>query len=128
MNSRVLTTAVLLATAAFFTSCLEEDVLGPDSPLTHQTLIAEMTGPAEAQQTKTCVDVRNPNTGFIGFLWQPEDEIGVYSQDGNSRNAQSKQIISMDKHIALPRLAIRQHFGLHLAIRVFGILNQNPRL
>lgn len=90
MNSRVLTTAVLIATAAFFTSCLEEDVLGPDSPLTHQTLIAEMTGPAEAQQTKTCVDVRNPNTGFIGFLWQPEDEIGVYSQDGNSRNANFK--------------------------------------
>ena len=90
MNSRVLTTAVLIATAAFFASCIEEDALGPDSPPTYQTLTAEMTGPAEAQQTRTCVDVRNPNTGFIGFLWQPNDEIGVFSQDGNSRNANFK--------------------------------------
>ena len=83
MNSRVLTTAVLLATAAFFTSCLEEDALGPDSPPTYQTLTAEMTGPAEAQQTKTCVDVRNPNTGFIGFLWQPNDETSRLGERGH---------------------------------------------
>lgn len=90
MDSKFLTTAVLIATAAIFVSCIEEDALGPDSTPTYQTLTAEMTGPAETQQTKTCVDVRNPNTGFIGFLWQPNDEIGVFSQDGNSLNANFK--------------------------------------
>lgn len=86
MDSNILTTAVLFATAAFFASCQMEDVLVPET-LTYRTLTAEMAGPEEAQQTKTCVDVRNPNTSFIGLLWQPEDQIGVYSYDGNSRNA-----------------------------------------
>lgn len=90
MDSKVLMTAVLLATAAFFTSCLKEGVLGQDSSPTYQTLTAEMTAPDEGQSTKTCVDVRNPNTDFIGFLWQPEDEIGVFSKDGKSQNANFK--------------------------------------
>lgn len=86
MDSKIFKTAVFLATAAFFASCQREDVLVPEN-LTYRTLTAEMAGSEEALQTRTCVDVRNPNTGFIGLLWQPEDQIGVYSQNGNSRNA-----------------------------------------
>ena len=55
--------------------------------MTHQTIVADITEPEEAQQTRTCVDIKNPNTSFIGLLWQPDDQIGVYSQDGKSKNA-----------------------------------------
>ena len=57
---------------------------------TYQTITAEMSAPAESDQTKTCVDIKNPNTSFIGLQWQPSDQIGVYSEDGNSRNAMFK--------------------------------------
>lgn len=86
MNSRILLTAVIMIAAGFFTSCLEEDVLVEDL-MTHQTIVADIAEPEEAQQTRTCVDIRNPNTSFIGLLWQPDDQIGVYSQDGKSKNA-----------------------------------------
>lgn len=55
--------------------------------MTHQTIVADIAEPEEAQQTRTCVDIKNPNTSFIGLLWQPDDQIGVYSQDGKSKNA-----------------------------------------
>ena len=86
MNSRILLTAVIMIAAGFFTSCLEEDVLVEDL-MTHQTIVADIAEPEEAQQTRTCVDIKNPNTSFIGLLWQPDDQIGVYSQDGKSKNA-----------------------------------------
>ncbi len=40
---------------------------------------------------------------------------------------QRKQIIAVNQHIAIPRLAVRQHTRFHLSIGVFGILNQYPR-
>ena len=86
MNSRILLTAVIMIAAGFFTSCLEEDVLVEDL-MTHQIIVADIAEPEEAQQTRTCVDIKNPNTSFIGLLWQPDDQIGVYSQDGKSKNA-----------------------------------------
>lgn len=86
MNSRILLTAVTMIAAGFFTSCLEEDVLVEDL-MSHQTIVADIAEPEEAQQTRTCVDIKNPNTSFIGLLWQPDDQIGVYSQDGKSKNA-----------------------------------------
>ena len=86
MNSRILLTAVIMIAAGFFTSCLEEDVLVEDL-MSHQTIVADIAEPEEAQQTRTCVDIKNPNTSFIGLLWQPDDQIGVYSQDGKSKNA-----------------------------------------
>lgn len=55
--------------------------------MTHQIIVADIAEPEEAQQTRTCVDIKNPNTSFIGLLWQPDDQIGVYSQDGKSKNA-----------------------------------------
>ena len=86
MNSRILLTAVIMIAAGFFTSCLEEDVLVEDL-MTHQTIVADIAEPEETQQTRTCVDIKNPNTSFIGLLWQRDDQIGVYSQDGKSKNA-----------------------------------------
>ena len=86
MNSRILLTAVTMIAAGFFTSCLEEDVLVEDL-MTHQTIVADIAEPEETQQTRTCVDIKNPNTSFIGLLWQRDDQIGVYSQDGKSKNA-----------------------------------------
>ena len=55
-------------------------------PFSYQTIVAEIEQPIEEQQTRTCVDVNNPNTGFVGLLWQNNDKIGVYSEDGSSRN------------------------------------------
>lgn len=85
MNYRILKAAILSIAAVFLVSCLEEQEFVPET--TYQKLLAEMAEPMESQQTKTCVDIKNPSTGFIGLMWQPEDKIGVYSQDGNSRNA-----------------------------------------
>ncbi len=84
MNLKSFKSALLLTAAILLVSCLEEQVFVPDSSL--QTFTAEITEPMESLQTRTCVDVRNPNTTFIGLQWQPDDYIGVYSQDGNSRN------------------------------------------
>ena len=84
MNYRILKAAILTIAAVFLVSCLEEQEFVPET--TYQKLLAEMAEPMESQQTKTCVDIKNPSTGFIGLMWQPEDKIGVYSQDGNSRN------------------------------------------
>lgn len=86
MDSRTLLAAALISVASLCTSCLEMDELVSDSS-TYQTLTAEFAEPEDAQETKTCVDIKNPSTSFIGLLWQPNDQIGVFSQDGDSRNA-----------------------------------------
>ena len=75
-----------MTTAALFWSCSDKDVVEVEK-LALQTITAEITEPSEAQQSRSCVDVKNPSTSFIGLLWQPTDQIGVYSEDGNSKNA-----------------------------------------
>lgn len=85
MNSKLFLTAVAVTAASFMTSCVEEETI--DANVVNQTIIAEMAEPAEAQQSRTCVDVNNTNADFTGLLWQPEDKIGVFSQAGNE-NAQ----------------------------------------
>ena len=71
--------------AVFSMSCIEEEVVH-DASLTQYSLIASIDKPLDASQTRSCVDITNENTTFIGLLWQPGDKIGVYSQDGKSRN------------------------------------------
>ena len=85
MSSKKLLTAITIATMALLTSCSEDEVVGVDQ-LRQQTIKAEIAEPADAQQSRTCVDVKNPSTSFIGLLWQPGDKIGVYNVDGSSGN------------------------------------------
>ena len=87
MSSKNLLTAVTMTAAALFFSCSDEEVVGADS-LRYQAIQAEIAEPLEAQQSRSCVDVKNPSTSFIGLLWQPADKIGVFSQDGTTGNYQ----------------------------------------
>ena len=56
----------------------------PGANIVRQTIVAEMAEPSEAQQSRTCVDVKNTgtNTSFTGLLWQSTDKIGVFSSEG----------------------------------------------
>lgn len=87
MSSKNLLTAVTMTAAALFFSCTDEEFVGADS-LRYQAIQAEIADPSEAQQSRSCVDVKNPSTSFIGLLWQPADKIGVFSQDGTTGNYQ----------------------------------------
>ena len=87
MSSKNLLTAVTMTAAALLFSCSDEEFVGADS-LRYQAIQAEIADPSEAQQSRSCVDVKNPSTSFIGLLWQPADKIGVFSQDGTTGNYQ----------------------------------------
>lgn len=78
MKSKILLTAVTLCSAVFFASCTDEDVVGVEHSC-YQKISAEIVKPDEAQDSRSCVDVKNPSTSFIGLLWQPADKIGVFS-------------------------------------------------
>ena len=82
MNPKVLLTAVTLGTATLLSSCTEDEMAG-NQPSRPQTILAKM---ADAAQSRTCVDVNNTNTSIIGLLWQPTDQIGVFSEDGSAGN------------------------------------------
>ncbi len=89
MKKRSILTAVLMTTAGIFVSCSEKDAVVSDTQ-SFETIEAEILNPEEAQQTRSCVDGVNLNPDFIGLLWQPNDQIGVYSQDGKTRNVNFK--------------------------------------
>ena len=89
MKRNLILIAVLIAAASFFVSCSEKDGAVSDT-LSFETIEAEIQNPEEFKQTKTCVDGLNLNPDFIGLLWQPNDQIGVYSQDGKTRNVNFK--------------------------------------
>lgn len=89
MKRNLILIAVLIAAATFFVSCSEKDGAVSDT-LSFETIEAEIQNPEEFKQTKTCVDGLNLNPDFIGLLWQPNDQIGVYSQDGKTRNVNFK--------------------------------------
>ena len=78
--------AVAMTAATFFSSCTEEHDLGGEF-LSQQTIVAEMAEPSDATQSRTCVDVKNPSTSFVGLLWQVADKLGVFNQNGTG-NAQ----------------------------------------
>ncbi len=78
--------AVAMTAATFFSSCTEEHDLGGDL-LSKQTIVAEMAEMSDAPQSRTCVDVKNPSTSFVGLLWQVADKLGVFNQNGTG-NAQ----------------------------------------
>ena len=82
MNYKFLLTAVATAATCFISSCVEEEM--PGANIVRQTIVAEMAEPSEAQQSRTCVDVKNTgtNTSFTGLLWQSTDKIGVFSSEG----------------------------------------------
>ena len=86
MIRKKLMMAVAMTAATFFSSCTEEHDLGGDL-LSKQTIVAEMAEVSDAPQSRTCVDVKNPSTSFVGLLWQVADKLGVFNQDGKE-NAQ----------------------------------------
>ena len=81
MIRKKLMMAVAMTAATFFSSCTEEHDLGGDL-LSKQTIVAEMAEMSDAPQSRTCVDVKNPSTSFVGLLWQVADKLGVFNQDG----------------------------------------------
>ena len=80
MIRKKLMMAVAMTAATFFSSCTEEHDLGGDL-LSKQTIVAEMAEMSDAPQSRTCVDVKNPSTSFVGLLWQVTDKLGVFNQD-----------------------------------------------
>ena len=86
MIRKKLMMAVAMTAATFFSSCTEEHDLGGDL-LSKQTIVAEMAEMSDAPQSRTCVDVKNPSTSFVGLLWQVADKLGVFNQNG-AGNAQ----------------------------------------
>ena len=86
MRPNLLLNAVTMITALFFfSSCMDDEVIGVEEAC-YQILTAEIDGPSDALQSRTCVDVTNLSTNFIGLLWQPSDKIGVFNQDGTTGN------------------------------------------
>ena len=81
MNFKIRHLAAALAVAALFSSCQhDEEVISNESY--YQTISAEFVEPEDALQTRSCVDVRNPNTSFVGLLWQVADKLGVFTASG----------------------------------------------
>ena len=74
-----------MVATVFLSSCVEDEIVGEDFSL-HQKFTAEIPSFDEEVLSRSCVDVKNTNTSFTGILWQPNDKIGVYTQDGKSGN------------------------------------------
>lgn len=70
-----------MAAAAIFSSCSDDEVVGVGD-FRKQTIIAELIEPSEEQQSRTCVDMQNAGTDFVGLLWQVDDKLGVFTQSG----------------------------------------------
>lgn len=81
MNFKILHLAAALAVAALFSSCQHDEEVISNEPY-YQTISAEFVEPEDALQTRSCVDVRNPNTSFVGLLWQVADKLGVFTANG----------------------------------------------
>ena len=85
MKFNFLRTVAIMTAVAFLGSCVEEEVVGDDFSRT-QKITVENPEFDDEQSSRSCVDVKNTNTSFTGFLWQPDDKIGVYTKDGSERN------------------------------------------
>lgn len=87
MNCKILFSAAAIAATTLFASCTQEvDVDANYS--THQTFYADLVEPEEDQDllSRISVNVNNPSSSTT-FLWEPGDQIGVYSADGSEKNA-----------------------------------------
>ena len=85
MKLKFFKTVAIMAATVFLSSCVEDEIVGEDFSL-HQKFTAEIPSFDEEVLSRSCVDVKNTNTSFTGILWQPNDKIGVYTQDGKSGN------------------------------------------
>ena len=85
MKFKFLRTVATMAAAVFLGSCVEEEMVGDDFSR-NQKISADIPEFEDDQLSRSCVDVKNTNTSFTGFLWQPDDKIGVYTKDGSERN------------------------------------------
>ena len=97
MKLKSLLTVVSIATTVFLSSCVEDEVVGNDFSRS-QKITGEITDPDEDLQGRSCVDVKNATSTYTPFLWQPNDKIGVYTENGSSGNVPftntSKQNVS----------------------------------
>ena len=71
--------------AVFLSSCVEDEVVGEDFSC-YQKITVEVPDFNEEVLSKSCVDVVSNSTGSTVILWQPNDKIGVYTQDGKEGN------------------------------------------
>lgn len=85
MKLKFLRIAAFASAVIFLGSCVEEDVVGKDFAR-QQRISAEISDYDDDQVSRSCVDVINTNNSVTCFLWQPGDQIGVYTKDGKEGN------------------------------------------
>ena len=85
MKFKSLLSVVTIATTAFLASCVDDEMVGNDNSR-FQKITVEITEPDEDSEGRSCVDVKNATSTKINYLWQPNDKIGVFTADGQSRN------------------------------------------
>lgn len=85
MKFNFLRIAALVSAVMFIGSCVEEDVVGDDFARL-QRISAEIPDYEDDQVSRSCVDLINTNNNVISFLWQPGDQIGVFTKDGKEGN------------------------------------------
>ena len=85
MKFKYLRFVAAMVAAMFLGSCVEDELVGDDYSR-YQKISVENPEFDEDQMSRSCVDVKSTNTSTTRFLWQPNDKIGVYTQDGTSGN------------------------------------------
>ena len=86
MNCKILFSAAAIAATTLFASCTQEvDVDANYS--THQSFYADLVEPEEDQDPLSRTSVNLANSSATTFLWEPGDQIGVYTADDTQRNA-----------------------------------------
>ena len=85
MKFKYLRFVAAMVAAMFLGSCVEDELVGDDYSR-YQKISVENLEFDEDQMSRSCVDVKSTNTSTTRFLWQPNDKIGVYTQDGTSGN------------------------------------------
>lgn len=96
MKLKFFKTVVTIAAAVFLSSCVEDEIVSKN--FAHQQKItAEVPEFDEDVLSRSCVD-GTTSTGSIVILWQPNDKIGVFTQDGKEGNVPlsntSKNLVS----------------------------------
>ena len=84
MKLKFLKTVVTMTAAVFLSSCVEDAIVSEN--FAHQQKVtAEVPEFDEEVLSRSCVD-GTTTTGSTVILWQPNDKIGVYTQDGKEGN------------------------------------------
>lgn len=85
MNCKILFSAAAIAATTLFASCTQEvDVDANFS--THQSFYADLVEPEEDLDQLSRTSINLSNTSSTSYLWEPGDQIGVYSADDTQRN------------------------------------------